>query len=63
MAAAASTYGIVLWAIPRFRRAESVIPKAFQPASGADKSLSLAPIAAPSTMKEPEPGACLRFAH
>jgi len=55
--------GIVLWAIPRFRRAEiqprTLIPKAFQPQAGAEKT----PTAAPSTSNPTDSDACLSFYH
>jgi hypothetical protein len=64
---AASTYGIILWAIPRFRRAESVPnplnANAFQPASGMDKSRRAPAIAAPNALEKPEPAACQHFSH
>lgn len=56
-------YGIVLWAIPRFRRAEleprTLIAKAFQPQPGAEKTLA----GAPSTSKPTDSDACMRFYH
>jgi hypothetical protein len=63
----ASNYGFVLWAIPRFRRAEtgprSPLPKTLKPASGVYKAPRSPATAAPPVREQPEPVGCLRFAH